>query len=449
VQDNLDKINLVAMVVANLAILYFGQRFYAVTSLGVLAIGVLKRQNCLPSYINSAYSILGSISIAGYGFANSGIYGRIVLSGFTAHRIYTYFFSAQAHGKRDFFSPSNQTPKVLFSESEPPSKLTEAQLGKLLKGEARVKLNRDHLLIDPYPVAKEPSFENLARLVDSFDWKKFQGSNFKSHFVEKLAIGNTGIWCQDWDGKVAAAKMKLRNLLEKVEKEEFPYKMDYKVLKNYLGLISEDILILSPEIQMHVLTCLLGYHENVPNETNELDVTLYYGSTENEKSRDYVYQSLEAAASSVITANLGKFPLRQRVLFLLQQMRLTNLKTIIQVMTENKPELGDILGEKLETLRRFTSLVETDFGLPDIGLIPHPLMNPTQATLFRYMYGLDVNHLWNTYTPDLINLQVCSYSEQLRCDEWLSQRNITEQKLSMEDVMNAILVECGILSLED
>jgi hypothetical protein len=363
-----------AGVVVNVALFCLGHRVYAITSLAVLGIGYLERNQCLSLKVRQMAShAIFYISLVG-----------VIVRGERWIRVLT---ALEIGGL--FHRLLTRTTRIPYEQVAHPSSLTYAQFEKIwneqtikctvgrktVKVEAgpeqktKFKVNREHVNIEAFPVVKDLNFEPIVTLCDAFDWRD---ETLFSQLERELEADARWKDSADYErlGALSAEEQKalkitymknhLRHLVNSVGGEciQTGEVLDYGILKNYLGYIAQKLPLASKDLQTQAL----------------LELAIGGG--------DYcgpgVYAQLEVIATALLmnhslTKEEGqeptRLPLKRRLLLILQQERLQVVMGFHQIISKLNPFVSLSLDgeEKIHSFNRTVNLLAHDFGLPAQG----------------------------------------------------------------------------------
>lgn len=242
---------------------------------------------------------------------------------------------------------------------------------------SQLSVNREHIHINPFPTSKDRQFSALDNLCDRFAWEKDENLSPLVSELEKDARWPLSEEAKKKGSQIQYLKRQLKHLTSSIRNEciETGEPLHYGVLKNYLGFISENLPLVSKE-QQRILLMQLA-----------LSGGDYCGPG--------VYSQLESVAAALMNLKGKRLPLKQRILFLLQQERLQIMTGFHQVIASKGiyAAYGDmndphILNRTIQTL--------DNFGLPDQGGAQDEIaeIDYFNKHILRYFTGVYPEHLW-------------------------------------------------------
>jgi hypothetical protein len=340
---NLGSLCQVASIVTCIALFHLGHTTYAVTSLAIVSIGYLERRNYLPLSLRRVYN---SVS-PWVGDIGCLLYGHWLLKLLTAPVLI------------------DKTYRLLFRKHEIPyekavhsSHLADyKQFKNILIGRVELEVNRDHVWIAPFPFVEVRNFEPLKAFCNDFVWP-----------INQLRAGleNDPRWDLSQDKiesekgervfyEIQYAKQQFQTLIKSIEEEniETGEVLDYGILKQYLGYITEKLPLASRELQNQIMIQLAVEGGN------------YCGPG--------IYYQLELAATTLLVNDPSRagerLPLKQRILLVLQQERLRIIESFHMLIARINGGIQLIRGGKrdIHAMNSTIELIGNDFGLPDQG----------------------------------------------------------------------------------
>jgi hypothetical protein len=380
---NIGSICQIASVVTSVTLLQLGYQAYAVTALSILALGYLERWNYLPTKVRAVYLRLtpwiGNVGLL--------ISGGWLSRGFAVINLYGNFSSL-------FVKPVIPYDKLLHT-----SHLNFEQFNRIIAGKAILKVNREHVLIAPFPVVKNLDFNPLRKLCDTFNWND---SHVFSQLEDKLAHDARWMGSEEYQRmskterheeikalKIEYAKSKFKTLISVIEHEciETGQPLNYGILKNYLGYIAEKLPRAEKNQQIQILLQLA------------VEGGDYCGPG--------VYYQLETAATALLLGSSPqqendserpRLPLKQRILLILQQERLKVVAAFHLLVSKVNLAVNTLAGGDGDphAMNRTIQMLATHFGLPDQGA-QHDMtaiMSSIEKYYFRHLLGMHPEHLW-------------------------------------------------------
>lgn len=379
-KNNISSVYQVANVVTNIALLYLGHRAYAITSLSILAYGYLDRRNCVNQTIRQIYErVIPWLSVIGAIQSESSLFkGIIVLDAIDK-------IAAWATAPRSI--PFDQVPN--------PHHLTFKDF-EAIHGNTTFTVVREHVEIQPFPTVEGDLVTPFLQWIEdknNFDWEE-------ASVYESLCIGlnDDARWQQSEEFKQITelttedeikkikndyAKRTFNTLITSVrdEKIQTGQPLHYGILKNYLNFIAKEM----PRIPKKQLSKLI-----VQMSVNGGE---YCGQG--------VYNQLETVCTEIINANTSGevLPLKQRILLLLQQERLTIISAYLLLLESKHPPLMAMHGgsEAIHGFNFAVNLLGDHFGLPDQGAKSDKLTKLArwEKVVFRTLLGISTENLWN------------------------------------------------------
>lgn len=402
--DNMGSVCQIASVVTNIALFHLGYQAYAVMSLSVLAIGYLERRNCLPSKVQEVY-------------LRSAPWIRSVALIIHGDWLYKAIGAVQLFDKMS--SWHSLQPMIPYDQMTHSSHLTYDAFNEILAGKGPFKVNPEHINIAPFPIVKKINFDPLIQLCDSFNWD--DPENF-AKLEKKLA--KDARWYQYKSKeypdikrksdieveriKIDYAKTKLKKLVFDVGNEciETGGSLNYGVIKNYLAYIAQQLPQVTKDQQRHILFQLA------------VEGGDYCGPG--------IYYQLETAATALLLqspvqeeegsdSERPRLPLKQRILFILQQERL-NVISAFHQLTAKVDWVGNAMfggSGDLHPLNRTIKILGDNFGLPDQGAQEDRAVasDYIDKLAYRHAFGLKSEDLWTGVT---INKEPCEGYTSMR-----------------------------------
>ncbi|MFI5343521.1 MAG: hypothetical protein ACHQUC_04795 [Chlamydiales bacterium] len=461
----------IASVASCIGLLVLGHKVYALTSLTVLTMGYLERYHLLPQRVREVYLRVSPWIVAASTIVVDSWFYRILnwidLTGQLVH----------------LFSSKSSIP---YEQTVECSHLNFEQLKQVMKGEAKITDNRDHVLIMPFPVAQDINCQPLLDLCHSFPWddeKIFadlnttlmkdarwqQSPEYAQCISDPLRIKEI---------KIAYAKNKVATSIYGISQRNIgtDQPLNYTILKNYLGYIAHHLPSAPKDLQRQILIQLA------------VEGGDYCGSGVNNQYESASYLLMNhVQALNPENSQSKRMPLKQRVLTILQQERL-KIFQCFHALTEKINPLLLYLDGGIEDVHAFNSTVNRlalDFGLPNQRPRDSSAARSSiiEKYLYRFLLGFSSEELWTGTT--FKNEEYLGYSKRIvnaildeigtpmisRVDifewatSWIKKQKISQQEKDqfLEDLVSetvfsnylkfhpefiqAMLIDMGILSI--
>lgn len=407
--NNAGSLYQIASLVTSLALLKLGCQAYAITSIFALCMGYLIRHNYVPVSVNNFYMRIATpIVNLGAILSNDRLLQSLTILNLMGDAI-------------EAWSAIKMRP---YDQVKHVSHLTYKQLEQIFEGKASLKVNRSHISTIPFPKAKSLDFDPLKKFL--VDWNKQENFEVLKEAVlndarfysspeydkipeeyqnilnelndEKQKKSLKGIYSSQQnqfntyingnkDLIIKYAKNQINFLINDIENEsiETNTRINYKVLKNYLGIIVEKL----PHATSNQQTLMLA---RLATEGGG-----YCGPG--------VVQQLEKIAVQLLqqTVNcdkLDRLPLKQRLLIILQQDRLRIVEGLHDdILPALNPLIQHAHGGKrqVHAFNVTAQVFASNFGLPDLDL-NHDLNAPIDSfdkfLYQKYHYKLNPDVLW-------------------------------------------------------
>lgn len=336
-------------------LLFRGHRAYAATSLGVICVEYLKKQKLLSERVAEVYEKITPWFSLGGSLLNATLsMGSIALNSLVLLEMYTLFSKMQ-------FSPK----KLSYDSLKHPSKLTWLQFQSIINQSATVTVNKEHVLIEPFPIFESRGFDSLVEMGNNFRWEDaFDDLNRKlekdprwkasEEYEEILSteLSEDAIKML----KIRYAKKQFLALVDSIQDEtiETGTPLNYDVLRNYLNCIAQKLPRASVDLMTQVMLQLA------------VEGADYCGTG--------IYYQLETAATALLrvsdTVDKKRLPLKQRILMILQQERIRVIEAYYQLLKQINPIVVEVRGGdgNVHALNYVGKLLgHEEFGLPDHG----------------------------------------------------------------------------------
>lgn len=393
----------VAAIATHIAFLYLGCQVYAYTSLAVLSLGYLERRNYLPTRVREVYIKMAPVI---------STVGSLLYSSSYFIRAMTVLNLVGWAG--DILNNKMLNKKIPYHLMKPISSLNYEQFGQIMEGSAKVEINCAHVNIEPFPVVSDcQTFCSLKQLIQDFDWRKpefltllekelnkdarWRGSSEYGQIRSAKNQGTPLSANEIQNLKIAYAQAKIDGLINDVEKETIQTgsPLNYKVIKNYLGYISQELPHASCEQQDQLITRLA------------VDGGDYCGPG--------IYVVLESIAFSLLSQSLNhkslspmnddqkaRLPLLQRILLILQQERLRIVEAFHVYIIPTVDPIGNGVWDgkrgDVHAFNRTIKLFAWDFGVPDQGADQDLTFKPSIMERYFYRYAglttVEFDFLW-------------------------------------------------------
>lgn len=383
----------IASFVSCIGLLVLGYKVYALTSLTVLTMGYLERHHLLPQRIREVY-----LRISPWIVAASTI---VVDSWF-----YRIFNLIDLAGQLTQLYSSK--PSIPYEQTMDCSLLNFEQLNQIMRGEAKIGDNRDHVLIMPFPIIQDLKWQPLLDLCNSFPW------NDEEIFADlDAALTKDARWQQSPEyAQCVSDPLRMKEIKITYTKNHFATSvlgiaqekigtdqpLNYAILKNYLGYIALHLPAAAPDLQRQILIQLAV-------EGGDYCGSGIYNQYE---SASYLLMNHESSPSK-------RMPLRQRILMILQQERLKVVQSF-HALTEKINPLLLYLDGGVEDIHAFNSTVNRlalNFGLPNQR--PRDSIAARSSLVEKYIYrfllGFSSEELWTGAAFN--NQEYLGYSQRI------------------------------------
>ncbi|MGH2612538.1 MAG: hypothetical protein ACRDFB_05760, partial [Rhabdochlamydiaceae bacterium] len=384
----------IAGVITSLALLQLGHVAYAVTSLTILSLGYLRRRQCLPLFFCQAYNALDLY----VGDITNLLYGNWISKFVAVGALFD-----QAH---HFF----QKRPVSYDPASRVSHLNNYDTFKaVVEGEVEVKVNREHIWIAPFPHVATTNFSSLQTFCNNFKWDiELLSKSLVNDPGYQDAIGEEPPFGADLnDFKIKYATSKFNTLVTNVQEEKIETGeiLNYNILKQYLGFITENLPSASLELQQQIMIQL------AIDGGNSCGPGIYY--------------QLETAATALLCASKNedkkRLPLEQRILLILQQERLKIIQAFHMLRLKKMENIDGKTGLDPHGVNYTIQLIGSSFGLPDQGADQDTTADETfiaKKYLCWYL-GMHPEQLWIG-----LGKECQGYSVQRICDAVKAQIGI-------------------------
>lgn len=381
--NNLGSLCQIASVITSLALLQLGCTVYATTSLSILALGLLTRRHYLPLQVEKAISQvspwIGNVGMLLYG---NWLFKLIVLP-------------ELIDGVHRLLFQKHQVP---YEKASHVSLLANLQqFNAIMSGSAEVEVNRDHIWIAPFPIVSVTDFKPLIAFSKSFRWpidrleECLQQDPRWHRSVEKPFYDAAHATSERRALAVQYAQNNFETLVLSVQNENIVTGevLDYGVLRNYLGYITEKLPLASKALQDQIMIQLA------------VEGGDYCGPG--------IYKELETAATALllnqqaVAGERARLPLKQRILLLLQQERMRVIEAFHMTMSRINPGFHLWKGGRgdIHAMNYTIEIMGSDFGLPDQGARQDKTARAIQIEkwIVPWYIGTHPNDLWTGLYP--------------------------------------------------
>lgn len=463
--QNVGSLTQVISIATCVGMLYLGHVAYAFTFIGTYSFDLLAYKKVLPVNIRHIWEFARPfIAFTGLLITSNWI-GRAILGVKILECIYYRL----------------RKPMVPYQQSQHVSHLENFDLFiQVMNNIPPLKVNKDHVKIEPFPKTKLRKFESIVSLCHQFDWSESSTFKLLDEALQKDVrwlgfIEENKLEDLTDEIKINYLKRQFEILVNSVQNEciETGEPLNYEILKNYLGYLTENLQKAPHQIQRQILIQLA------------VEGGDYCGPG--------IYYQLEIAAVLLMQNGDKRLPLKQRILIILQQERLKVVQMFHQLSIKIQPVINFVHGGQgdLHAYNWTANVLGGDFGLPDQGA-KQDIVSQTDFfdhIRMRFFVGLTQDNLWETVVYNKPNKPVDCYegytshrvleavkehlglpllSTQDIIDwalEWIENTHATQQQKDAfreqfsqgefftsnlkfkDEFLNALLVDFGILSL--
>lgn len=373
-QNHLSDLYQIATVVSSIALFFFGQHFFAISSLSVLGVGVMDRNGWLPlPFRDALHQSTVPVSIA-MSLISGGLLSRIC----GLCQLFLWYANTSVSCKNNsgsgFAVQKNLTPQIVED---------------FFEGKLNLKVNRSFIHYNPFPPIPDIDINSILEKFDRINWKRHIKTLRQKLTTDPRFIQNY----QTPDGKtdeeiIQITKDSLQAFIRAVKGrlilEGEP--VDYDKLHNYLKLIAKHL-------------------EGEANEMTQADIIFRLAVEGGEYCGPGKFEVAESVFQEIIGENQD-VPFSDKILYCLQNMRNVWMqKFYSEAMVQGF--IGHTVGrfkdyQDVHNYNLFLNLYGDEFGLRKAGAENDEVafIDP----LFKWFVLKALNkrlhqRFWNDYSP--------------------------------------------------
>ena len=332
-QENISNLYLIATVVSSVALLFFGQIFFAVSALLFLGIGFMDRNGLLPVEMRKFLHEHSKMVI----YLTSLVAGGIIDKIFVLLNVVLLFvgkFCAKKHDGQNFVLKQNLTPQLMED---------------FLNGQVSAKINREFIHYNPFPPVPDIDIQSLVGEFDQIDWQKHLPALRQKLKIDPRFVARYRDPALKSDQElIDFAKHSLETCITSIKEKRVlaGEPADYEKLHNYLKLIAKHL-------------------ETQQNEIERTDILLRLAIEGGEYCGPGKFEVIESIYAQTVGEN-PEIPLSDKIAYCLQDERNLWMQGFYSRIAQN--QVGNTVGKVIDwhdihNYNRFLSLHGDEFGL--------------------------------------------------------------------------------------